>query len=90
MERKIDKHKYSDELWLMDAVRHGWSLRPVVWWKRLPAIRFIRSAWAFHQASEFREMTAMLGLGVGGIPQGDMWYIYGIRRGFEPVVRKWA
>ena len=73
----------SDALWREDRDKNGWEMPKTATWQRLPVIRHIRAAIAYERAYKFRQLTRSVGLGIGGIPQGDRWVVYGIARGFK-------
>lgn len=73
----------SDQLWHEDKERYGWCMPRAAWWRRLPVIRHVRSVIEYQRAFAFYETARALGIGIGGIPHGDLWVIYGIRRGWE-------
>lgn len=73
----------SEKMWLEDAARNGWVMPRASWWKRLWGIRHVRYIHHSIQAQKFRNMTAAMGLGIGGVPQFDRWVLYGILTGKE-------
>lgn len=68
------------ERWHADAEDNGWLMPYAPWWKRLPVIRQIRSAYNGFRVDQHNRMWRHL----GAVPQGyDSWVVFGIWHGKE-------